>query len=57
MTMLILKITCKSIVMLDDVSEMPLYRVSEFAKSLQLWLKRTTLLVFEMKDRQVTWRI
>ena len=30
------KITCKSIVMLDNVSEMSLYTVSEFAEFLQL---------------------
>ena len=50
------KITCKSIVMLENVSEMPLCTVSEFAELLQLWLKRTTLLVFEMRERKVTRR-
>ena len=49
-------ITCKSIVMLENVSEMPLCTVSEFAELLQLWLKRTTLLVLEMRERKVTRR-
>ena len=48
------KITCKSVVMLDDVSEMRLCTVSEFAEFLQLQIKRTTL--YEMRERKVTMR-
>ena len=43
------KITCKSIVMQDDVSEMSLCTESEFAEFLQLQIERTTL--FEMREK------